>query len=48
MKKMEMKKMKKSFQVNGMLKKMKLVLNVTILVLLKIDLSTENSSHVNA
>ena len=40
--------MKKSFQVNGMLKKIKLVLIVTILVLLKIDLSTGNSSHVNA
>ena len=40
--------MKKSFQVDGMLKKMKLVLIVMILVLLKIDLSTENRSHVNA
>ena len=38
---MEMKKMKKSFQVNKMLQKMKLILTVMILVLLKIDLSTE-------
>ena len=41
------KKMKKPFQVNRMLQKMKLTLIAMILVLLKIDLSTENSSHVN-
>ena len=41
-------------EVNGdeeneeMLQKMKFILIVMILVLLKIDLSTENSSHVNA
>ena len=41
-------------EVNGdeeneeMLQKMKFILTVMILVLLKIDLSTENSSHVNA
>ena len=42
------KKMKKSFQVNRMLQKMKLFLIVMILVFLKVDLSTDNSSHVNA
>ena len=42
------KKMKKSFQVNRMLQKMKLILIVMILVFLKVDLSTDNSSHVNA
>ena len=41
-------------EVNGdeeneeMLQKMKFILIVMILVLLKIDLSTENSSHINA
>ena len=40
------KKMKKSFQVNRMLQKMKLIL-IVMIGLLKIDLSTENSSDVN-
>ena len=46
MKEMEMKKNKKSFQVNRMLQKMKLIL-IVMIGLLKIDLSTENSSDVN-
>ena len=40
------KKMKKSFQVNRMLQKMKLIL-IVMIGLLKIDLPTENSSDVN-